>query len=201
RFASACSASCPSSITIRSRHQGSHGAHARIAPPNRTNRRSTEPSAEPIRQPFITSDRGQMGATHPDPPSSLVVRTQKVQQASRQNPFQEAKLKSIGNSSRKSGTNPVDLAEQLKSEANQATQLNHFSKNREILKDPEIRQMRQRTHPNGHSSSVSTSNGVCVSVKHGEIAARLSSPTRKLQHILTVEGNSKFECQAYLNHP
>ncbi|KAL5988724.1 hypothetical protein ACLOJK_026825 [Asimina triloba] len=58
---------------------------ARIAPPNRTSRRSTEPSAEPIRQPFITSDRGQMGVTHLDPPSSLAIRTQKVQQASRQN--------------------------------------------------------------------------------------------------------------------
>ncbi|KAL6013598.1 hypothetical protein ACLOJK_004096 [Asimina triloba] len=48
-------------------------------------------------------------------PSAAIssIRTQEVQQASRQNPFQAAKLKSIGNSSRKSGTNLVDPAEQL----------------------------------------------------------------------------------------
>ncbi|KAL5979052.1 hypothetical protein ACLOJK_018949, partial [Asimina triloba] len=110
-----------------------------------------------------------------------------------QYPFQAVKLKSIGNSSKKLGTNPVDPAEQLKSEANQATVGPRLSSNSTILAKsaspafPKSRQMRQRTHPNSHSSSVSTSNGVCVLVKHGETAARLSSPTHKLQHILTVE--------------
>ncbi|KAL6004134.1 hypothetical protein ACLOJK_004681 [Asimina triloba] len=45
---------------------------------------------------------------HPHPRSPAGFKAE-----SRQNPFQAAKLKSIGTSSRKSGTNPVDPAEQL----------------------------------------------------------------------------------------